>query len=454
MPRPSRRPLLVVAALFCPLAAMACLWDYDTLQMERSRFPTTLELITGKFLRHSQEFYEWRIRDRIEKLRSEPDNLAYYDDLAVAYEKTGQHQKAIDTILAKDARKPGLYETEANLGTFYIHSGQLDKGLVHIGRALHINPEAHFGREKYQKLLVEYVLSRRKDGQTKLPLMCEYANDRTKADPLVDLRAGFASFVFPVKENEQSKFTDATLREPAIQGVLGMMKFGNYDSPILLEALGNLLASPFDMTQSDAKRLACRAYLKASYEVSDPEAKKDYRAMAGTVLRMQTRHPLTTDRLPLEELEATFRQELDDAHEWYENLRNNELTWIQEGKDPEYEFTRTYYEEPTVVSAAEPSLLAQRSFWQWVLVGGGVFGALVVAVLVAVVVVGKAFRSLRAGAIDSRKAASSRQASFTEALARSCRNWPRRDSRKHSHDSIPWPVFAETSKTSIPGRTD
>ncbi len=41
-------------ALLC-----ACLWDTDTLQMERQRFPDALELITGKFLRHSREFYDW-----------------------------------------------------------------------------------------------------------------------------------------------------------------------------------------------------------------------------------------------------------------------------------------------------------------------------------------------------------------------------------------------------------
>src|SRR5687768_12330427 len=57
-----------VAGLLVPLAAAACLWDSDTIKMERSRFPGTLELITGKFLRHSPEFYEWRIRDRLKRL--------------------------------------------------------------------------------------------------------------------------------------------------------------------------------------------------------------------------------------------------------------------------------------------------------------------------------------------------------------------------------------------------
>jgi hypothetical protein len=44
--------------------ALACLWDSDTSQMERLRFPGVLEIITGKFVRHSRAYYEWRIGDR------------------------------------------------------------------------------------------------------------------------------------------------------------------------------------------------------------------------------------------------------------------------------------------------------------------------------------------------------------------------------------------------------
>jgi len=139
--------LLPIIALF-PVVALACIWDYDTLRQERAGFPDTLELITGKFLRHSPEFYEWRIKDRGEKLKKEPNNLAYHDDLAVAYSKVGRTNEAIATIEAKEKIKPGLYETYANLGTFYILAGDLEKGLPYIDQALAINPDAHFGREK------------------------------------------------------------------------------------------------------------------------------------------------------------------------------------------------------------------------------------------------------------------------------------------------------------------
>ena len=152
-----------VVLLLTPALLHACLWDYDTLKMERSRFPTTLELITGKFLRHSPEFYQWRIEDRQRRLYNEPDNLALYDDLAVAYSKLGQQDKAIETILLKEQKHPGLYETYANLGTFYIFVGEWEKSAETIDKALAINPDAHFGRERYQKYLVEYVLKRHRD---------------------------------------------------------------------------------------------------------------------------------------------------------------------------------------------------------------------------------------------------------------------------------------------------
>ena len=42
--------------------------------------------------------------------------------------------------------------------------------------------------------------------------------------------------------------------QAAVNGVLGMMRFGKHDSPILYEALGDLLSGP--MHTIDAKRLA------------------------------------------------------------------------------------------------------------------------------------------------------------------------------------------------------
>lgn len=151
---------------FSPVVIFACIWDYDTIKMEQSRFPSVLELITGKFLRHSPEFYEWRIKDRLKRLENEPTNVNLLDDLAVAYDKTDQHDKAIAITQNTEKIKPGRYETAVNLGTFYFHSGKFEEGLPQIEIALKINPDAHFGREYYQKVLVEYLLQQRKNELT------------------------------------------------------------------------------------------------------------------------------------------------------------------------------------------------------------------------------------------------------------------------------------------------
>ena len=104
MPRPV---LALVAALVIAPPAFGCTWDYDTLLQERSRFPDALELITGKFLRHSPEFYEWRIKDRLERLKGDPANFALLDDLGVAYDKIGRHDDAIETMEKAERLQPG-----------------------------------------------------------------------------------------------------------------------------------------------------------------------------------------------------------------------------------------------------------------------------------------------------------------------------------------------------------
>ena len=323
-----------LALLATPL--LACLWDRDTLQMEQRRFPSALNLITGKFLRHSPEFYEWRIENRRERLKTTKDDPQLLDDLAVAYDKTGQHQLAIDTMRDKETRFPGLYETYANLGTFHIHSGDLEEGLTWIAKAIAINPDAHFGREIYQDLLVRYVISKRVPGSQQLDLPLGsgggfHSNGDTFASFLDEQHADQAQ--------QQSQDSRA-----AVKGILGMMRFGHYDSPVLLEALGDLLLAKFT---DDAKRLAARAYLKASYEADQPAAQSAYRKFAKEALSLQTRTKNTTQALDLATLEKQFRSELKNADAWYAAVRADERNWIDSGEDADLKFSQKYYRPPT-----------------------------------------------------------------------------------------------------------
>ena len=329
--------LLLLLAVSRPVAG--CLWDTDTLAMERRTFPDILELITGKFLRHSTEFYQWRIKDRLARIESEPNNLALYDDLAVAYDKTGEHQLAIATMQRKEAIKPGLYETAANLGTFHIHAGDLEAGIPFLKQAIEINPDAHFGREIYQVVLVQYVLEHKpKDGPLKLPLQ------ETLADGYPMSNFGRFMVAQLDSNDEQSEI------KAGIQGIAGMMRFGNHNSPVLLEALGDLLVA--QNHPADARRMAARCYLRASQMVEDKQAKEEYRALARKALGLQL-DGLTRQQLDLNTLEQRLAAELQEADQWYAQVRADELKWIADGADVDQEFGRKYYRQPVVGSNAQ-----------------------------------------------------------------------------------------------------
>ncbi|MEO1653494.1 MAG: hypothetical protein AAFU64_08120, partial [Bacteroidota bacterium] len=296
----------------------------------RKDFPEVWELIIGNFERHSPEFYQWRIQYTEAKLKTDPKNLALYDDLAVAYSKLDFQDKAIAVILEKEKIKPGLYTTYANLGTFYLHQGALEKGIEYIDKALEINPEAHFGRERYQKYLAEYVLSKKKDGQIKLPLSEE---------------RGFYIFVykkeFPDRE-DYDKLMPKEALDKAVQGILGMMRFGNYDSPILLEALGDLLMQEGTDYEGgfSARQLACRAYLKASKQVNDPISKQAYRDLAqSTIFEQQDRNG---SELKLKDVEKQLQREIKMGKAYFEMIRQSELSWIKQAKDPDFEYDESF----------------------------------------------------------------------------------------------------------------
>jgi tetratricopeptide (TPR) repeat protein len=316
--------------------------------MERSRFPTVLELITGKFLRHSRAFYEWRIEDRLRKLEADPTNLALIDDLAVAYDKTGQHDKAIATIWPSYRINPNRYETVANLGTFHVHAGRLEDGRSFIGRAIAINPDAHFGRERFQKYLVEYVLIRRgTDGRLALPLSRKALPGGRDEEEDRDFYR-FVNRKITGGEPIGRPWLAAQEHHAAIRGVLGMMRFGKHDSPVLLEALGDLLAAGRGGPIKESTRLAARAYLKASYEVKDEAARTAYRKLAHNATEYHS--PGGPDGTALDRLEQDFKAELADARTWYADLEQKERRWVRESRDPEAEFDRLYADEPGVVS--------------------------------------------------------------------------------------------------------
>ncbi|MBO6515541.1 MAG: hypothetical protein JJ975_03230 [Bacteroidia bacterium] len=356
-----KRTLTTASLLFLVIvSALACFWDTDTLAMERQQFPSVLELLSGKFLRHSPEYHYWRIRDREKRIEKHPEKISLYDDLAVSLSKIGDDTRAIKVIKTKDSIAPGLYETYANLGTFYIHNGQLDKGIVAIDKAIEINPEAHFGREIYQRHVAEYVLKQSTSGKVHLPMSRDHFIPHSEYRE-AQVRSNFYTFLdqkihgknqTPTGYDYHGRMTQEEL-DLATLGVLGMMKFGNHNSPILLEILGDLLLND-GRRKTGARQLAARAYLKASYQVPDSNSKMAYLNRVNQVINLQLNKPGGAE-FNYTDLETLFAEELQEGMAFYDSIRSNEINWIQSGANPEQKFTETYYQEPWISTAIQPA---------------------------------------------------------------------------------------------------
>ncbi|WP_438426091.1 tetratricopeptide repeat protein [Aquimarina macrocephali] len=342
-----RTRLTIIVFFIGFFTVFPCFWDYDTIEMERQQFPSIIELISGKFLRHSSEFHYWRIKDREEKLEKFPDSLGLLDDLAVSYSKIGDDKKAIEVILKKERIKPGEYKTYANLGTFYLHDGQFKKGIEYIDKAVAINPEAHFGREIYQRHVAEYVLGKMKNGKIPLPISSKFRRC-LDCPPKPELEHNFYTFLLnKYKEKKESSIRKLPPKEleNAIIGIMGMMKFGNYDSPVLLEVLGDLLMGTG--WKEGARQLAARAYFKAAYSIEDDIVKEVYKKkIVFTLFHQYTKR--RGKKITLYELEELLIEEINEGNRFYQKIRDDEMTWIRSGINPEHEFTTKYYKEPKI----------------------------------------------------------------------------------------------------------
>ncbi len=315
-----------------PASSPACLWDSDTLASESARFPEVPSLITGLFARHSREYHQWRLQQKKAKVDAGTATAPDYDDLAVSQHKLGDHQAAIATMMAKEKRSPGIYETYSNLGTFYIYTGELATALKWIGKALAINPNAHFGREKYQRWLVMWIQEKQGTVQSLDELReSRFGVPRNQPD-------GFAAFVARQEMGGVSasvtplRFTEAQ-RQAAIRGVRGMMFFADFDNPILQEAMGDLLK--FGNIEEDAAQLAGLCYLHASEKSTSPEEKERLQLLFKDALR-QTPQGLAN------EIPKDLKRALAKGQKLNEGIRAEEMAWIAAGQDATLEFQKKY----------------------------------------------------------------------------------------------------------------
>lgn len=108
--------LTILVGSLSGISVRACIWDRDTVQLETRLFPGALDVMTGRFPRHSEEFYRWRAGRVRALLAAEPAIPALVDDLAVAVHKLGRHQEAIDLLKESLKLAPHRYDDPVELG--------------------------------------------------------------------------------------------------------------------------------------------------------------------------------------------------------------------------------------------------------------------------------------------------------------------------------------------------
>lgn len=154
------------------------------------RFAMVHDVIHERFPWHGPAYYEERNRVVRGQLTPEEEKLArgekpsptYFtllDDLGVGLDRLGKHQDAIALIRDKLDKQQALglsgkdlYSSYANLGTFLIlwqlqegfadvptAKQRLTEGLEYVHKSIEVNPEAHFGREIWQAVILEYILA-------------------------------------------------------------------------------------------------------------------------------------------------------------------------------------------------------------------------------------------------------------------------------------------------------
>lgn len=188
-----RAGLLVAISLAA--GASACYNDRDTLGFELRNRPDVQRALTGRFERNPPLYYEMRVA----RLRAQPRlTAAEHDDLAVALDRLGRSDEALAALDPHVLRtSDDRYRYFANRGTIEAHRWirqsaepedllQLKRAEADIGRAMAINPKAHFGREAVQLELLRWL--EHPQWETYDPSLGNWLREKVKnVDPVVGL---------------------------------------------------------------------------------------------------------------------------------------------------------------------------------------------------------------------------------------------------------------------------
>ncbi|MCA9180000.1 MAG: hypothetical protein KDA51_01070 [Planctomycetales bacterium] len=379
------RLIALMTALLIAAPAYACINDRDTRRAQKEAepedpmqgLPPIPNVLRGRFDRYPDLYYEMR-RDRVlGALEQDPNQIALYDDLAVAYDRLGDDEHAIDWMDRKlvllentsdkssDEWKEHWYSYHANQGTFYahnwIHNGanranlaELLKARDLIAKAIAIKPNAHFGREKYQLMAINWI--------AETPEIQSYG----ELPNLLGLR----------NEDIDEITAEGKLKEKglwdAVQGLSGLIVLGAaWESVDVTYALGIALRIAGDSENAYAAMLRCKELIASGKRSFVPGAPVGERLMA----MLENALPAPEKKSRADAISLNYEMEREMAEGWQRD-RNEKITaLLKTGRHPDTDFA--FWAEVDAIPSPKPENSAAPSErWLWF----GLLGLVVAAI--------------------------------------------------------------------------
>jgi len=339
-----------VAVLAFPTPACINDHDSDSLAKQAKPLPDLLDIIVGRFPRNPPLYYQMRIDRELPEVAKNPRLFGDYDDVAAAYDKLGNPAKALAWMARKKAalpaydwRNPAIkdawYRYYANDGTFRVHAwlrsgakkaavGEMDQACDEIQKAIEINPHAHFGREPYQLMVMQWIEEATRNPAGASPLSQSFQPD-------------IPNFGTPSPAVEKSP-------GEAAKGLSSLVVLGGaWESPDIFDALSVSLGLPKTVTLGYMAQLRCKELLESGKQSVIPSSLTvDYLQFENTELDMS--HTWTVNRANRLTLEKLFTQIRASADAWQANRTAFMISRLQAGRHPDTDprFWDGYMETP------------------------------------------------------------------------------------------------------------
>lgn len=330
---------LLLALLLSQGSVHACLNDRDTLAEEIKGLPDVVQVVTGRFERNPPLYYQVRLARVAAELRADPSLLPNYDDAGVACDRLGRDDEAIGWMDKKRARlmlanaadpavREQWYRYNANVGTFWVHRwiragadrkriGEVRKARGYIAEAIKIKPNAHFGREKYQLRVMDWIV--RGQPFSGLTEVIEKRNGLISADHDT------------TTEEDPDAFLSVHLGEEKdeTKPLCGLITLGNaWESVDVFQALGDSIPFEGGSKLYPLVKLRCDELIDAGHRSLIPGSPTGG-ALKGVITVGETYQP------PTDEDRVVYHRLRAEADDWQKKRADYMMARLAAGQHPD-----------------------------------------------------------------------------------------------------------------------